>query len=401
MITAITHARIFDGERVIDDQTVVIDGARIHAVGGAVPTGATVIDAHGATLMPGLIDAHVHTDLDGLHDALLFGITTELEMMGHWTSEEREEAAQRDDVADVRSPGMGITPPGGHPTEYMPESDDERLRDFAFPFVSTPDEAATFVAARVAEGADYIKIFVEDGTAAGVPGLPMLRNETLRAAVREAHRYGRMAIAHATTFAATQQVIAAGVDGLAHVFVDRPHTHELIAAIATSGAFVTPCLTLNSSVVGHTAAALAADTRVSSRLSQKWLDSLRRSFRTYPQGNLDDIFATVRALHEAGVDILAGTDVSEPLPNFGGVAHGASLHHELQLLVAAGLMPIEALRAATATPARRFGLNDRGRVAPGARADLLLVDGDPTTHINDTLSIRAVWRRGIPLTTQG
>jgi imidazolonepropionase-like amidohydrolase len=100
------------------------------------------------------------------------------------------------------------------------------------------------------------------------------------------------------------------------------------------------------------------------------------------------------------VAILAGTDVSEPLPQFGGLAHGASLHHELQLLVAAGLTPIEALRAATVTPAQQFGLTDRGRIAPGVRADLLLVDGDPTTSISDTLSIRAVWCRGVQLTTQ-
>ena len=395
---AITNAHVFDGERIIDDRTVVIAGTHIYAVGGAIPAGATVIDAQGATLMPGLIDAHVHTDLNGLHDALLFGITTELEMMGHWTPEERQEVANRDDVADVRSAGMGITPPGGHPTEYMAQGDFPP--EYAFPFVSTPEEAVKFVATQVAEGADFIKIFIEDGTAVGVPGLPVLSNETLLAAVREAHRYGKMAIAHATTFAATQQVITAGVDGLAHVFVDRPHTPELVAAIAASGTFVTPCLTLNSSVVGNTAAALAADKRVNSRLSKIWLDSLSRSYSTYLQGNLDDIFATVRALHEAGVDILAGTDVSEPLPSFGGLAHGASLHHELQLLAAAGLTPIEVLRAATTTPARRFGLSDRGRIAPDFRADLLLVDGDPTTNIADTLSIRAVWRRGVQLIAQ-
>jgi len=77
------------------------------------------------------------------------------------------------------------------------------------------------------------------------------------------------------------------------------------------------------------------------------------------------------------------------------MAHGASVHHELQLLVAAGLTPVQALRAAIATPARRFGLTDRGRITPGARADPLLVDGDPTATIADTLSIRAVWRRGV------
>ena len=101
------------------------------------------------------------------------------------------------------------------------------------------------------------------------------------------------------------------------------------------------------------------------------------------------------ALHTAGVDILAGTDVSEPMLAFGGMAHGASVHHELQLLVTAGLTPLQALQAATSTPARRFGLSDRGRITVGARADVLLVDGDPTTTISDTLSIRAVWRRGV------
>jgi imidazolonepropionase-like amidohydrolase len=95
------------------------------------------------------------------------------------------------------------------------------------------------------------------------------------------------------------------------------------------------------------------------------------------------------------VDILAGSDASEPIPILGGLAHGASLHHELQLLVAAGLQPGDALRAATSTPARRFGLTDRGRIVPGALADLLLVDGDPTATISDTLSIGAVWRRGV------
>jgi imidazolonepropionase-like amidohydrolase len=95
---------------------------------------------------------------------------------------------------------------------------------------------------------------MEDGTALAIPGLPVLSNETLLAALREAHRYGKMAIAHATTSIATQQVIMAGVDGLAHVYVDAPADTELIGAIAGSGAFVTPCLVFNSSVMGNSAA---------------------------------------------------------------------------------------------------------------------------------------------------
>jgi imidazolonepropionase-like amidohydrolase len=400
--TAITNAHIFDGERVIEDQTVVIARATIFAIGGLLPAGAAILDAHGATLLPGLIDSHVHTDMAGLHDALLFGVTTELEMNGHWSAKQRKEISVRSDIADLRSPGMGVTAKGGHPTQYMSSSNNLLIRFlFRYPSVSTPDEAAKFVAKQVAGGADYIKIFIEDGSCIGFPGLPTLNDETLIASVKEAHKLNKMAIAHVTTLAASQRAIAAGVDGLAHLFFERQPTPEFISFIASSGAFVVPTLVTISSAVGNSAAALAADKHVSSRLSKRWLDSLSNSVNVYPQGKLADVYATVRALHAAGVDILAGCDVSEPLPGLGGLAHGASLHHELQLLVAAGLTPIEALRAATSTPARRFGLTDRGRIAPGARADLLLVDGDPTTTISDTLSIRAVWHKGVQFTPQG
>jgi len=110
--TVITNARIFDGETVSNATTVVLDGPTILSIGGQdalLPAGATVVDATGATLLPGLIDAHVHTSVESLRDALRFGVTTELEMMGHWTPHERREVAETDDIADVRSAGMGIS----------------------------------------------------------------------------------------------------------------------------------------------------------------------------------------------------------------------------------------------------------------------------------------------------
>ena len=400
MITAIKNAQIFDGENIIDEKLILIEGERILSVGGDIPTGATIIDANNATLMPGLIDSHVHTDIEGLHDALLFGVTTELEMNGRWSSNQRKRIAKRHDVADFRSPGMGVTPRGGHPSQYMKSSNNLLIKlFFCYPFVTTPEEAVKFVNRQVINGADYIKIFIEDGTIVGFPGLTEISNNTLLAAVKEAHRLGKMAIAHVTTFEGGQKAISAGVDGLAHLFFDRQTTPELTATIVSSGAFVTPTLVTLSTAFGNSAAGLATDKRVSSRLNKKWLNSLSRSMNVYPQGKLEDAFASVRALHNAGVDILAGSDVSEPIPILGGLAHGASLHHELQLLVAAGLKPVEALRAATSVPARRFGLTDRGRIVPGARADLLLIDGDPITKISDTLSILDIWRCGAKLKT--
>ncbi|GAA3573552.1 amidohydrolase family protein [Nonomuraea rosea] len=400
--TAVINARVFDGERVLPETTVVIDGGQISAVGGETPAGAQVVDGSGATLLPGLIDAHVHTSEEALAYALTFGVTTELEMQGLWTKPNRARVSDDDRLADVRSAGFGITPPGGHPSELFPKGkrpggDRPHGGDLVMPFSTTPEEARSFVPKLVAAGSDYIKFMIDDGTVEGHPGLPMLDQATLNAGVAEAHRHGMLTVAHTLTLDATRMAIEAGIDGLVHLFMDRPHNDEIVELIAGSGAFVVPCVVLDASMMGITGAPLAQDPRVSSRLDEAWLKTLSSSFDRYPQGRLGDVLDSVGALHAAGVDLIAGTDASFPVPFLGGVAHGASVHQELAYLVQAGLTPAEALRAATRTPARRFGLGDRGRIAAGQRADLLLVDGDPTTDIDDTLNIRAVWRRGARL----
>ena len=415
MTTAIINARIFDGTAVLDATTVLLGGDRITAVGGDLPGDAAIVDAKGATLLPGLIDAHVHTNPANLALALQFGVTTELEMQGTHTRPNRAHLTENDTVADVRSSGFGITPPGGHPSELFP-------KDFrpgpppgatpppgarptgpppVMPFSTTPEQAVAFIPQLVETGSDYIKFMVDDGSVEGHPGLPMLDQATLDAGVAAAKRHGMLTVAHALTIDSTRMSIEVGIGGLAHLFMDRPHTAEIIAMVAGSGAFVVPCVVLNASMIGITGDELADDPRVASRLPGDWMTTLRSSFGHYPQGSLTDVLASVKALHDAGVDILVGTDASVALPFLGGVAHGASVHHELQYLVRAGLTPVEALRAATSTPARRFGLDDRGRIAPGLRADLLLVDGDPTTTIGDTLNTRAVWRRGTRVVLDG
>ena len=116
------------GDEVIDNGTVVVDRNRITAVGAnvAIPPDAKVIDVAGKTIMPGIIDVHWHGSMgsDELtpqqswvnYATLAFGVTTELEMQGHWTAQDRKEVAEHDDIADIRSAGMGITAPGGHPS---------------------------------------------------------------------------------------------------------------------------------------------------------------------------------------------------------------------------------------------------------------------------------------------
>jgi imidazolonepropionase-like amidohydrolase len=110
---------------------------------------------------------------------------------------------------------------------------------------------------------------------------------------------------------------------------------------------------------------------------------------------------SVAAAYRAGVPVLAGTDANADAGSPAAVSHGDSLHHELELLVNAGLSSLDALRAATSRPARYFGLGDRGAVEPGRRADLVLIGGDPLQDIRATRSIRRVWCGGterVPLT---
>jgi imidazolonepropionase-like amidohydrolase len=141
---------------------------------------------------------------------------------------------------------------------------------------------------------------------------------------------------------------------------------------------------------------LTADQYLAPFLSKNNLGSLTfLETNTLPNRSVIDpskARATIRRLQTNGIDVLAGTDTPNP-----GVAHGVSMHGELSELVQAGLTPVQALAAATRVPAERFGLKDRGRIAAGQRADLLMVEGDPTTDITATRSIVRVFKNGFEI----
>ena len=354
--------------------------------------GSPFLDGAGATLLPGLIDAHTHTDEASLRQALTFGITTELDLlsMAEQMGPLRRTVAESFDLADVRSASVGLTPAGGHPHQLRKGQGDPD-----WPAAASVDEVPGFVADRIAEGADYLKVLIEDGRVLG-GSVPVLAQDVLEAAVREAHANGLKVLARALTLEATHRALDAGVDGLTHLFVDAPHTPQIVSRIAGAGVFVVPTLSTLASITGQSVGAeLAADSRVRPKVPPVWLESFAETWHTAPAPNFAFALESVAALHAAGVDVLAGTDAAHL--GAPGTAHGASLHGELGLLVRAGFTPVQALSAATAQVARHFELADRGRLEPGLRADLLLVDGDPTTKIDDTLSARAVWRQGVRL----
>jgi imidazolonepropionase-like amidohydrolase len=382
----ITNVRIFDGHKIIARGSVWVEAGRIKAVGAAVkaPASVRVIDGAGDTLLPGLIDAHTHAWGDALKEALVFGVTTELDMFTDhkYAAQERSaQAAGKDlDLADLRSAGTLVTAPGGHGTEY----------GIAIPTITKPEDAQAFVDARIAEGSDYIKIISDDGSAYGRV-MPTVSKEIIAAIVTAAHKRGKLVTVHVGTQQEAREAIEAGADGLAHLFVDSAPGPDFAKLAAAHHVFVAPTLTVLDAITGESSGKdLPKDARLAPYFSPTELVSLQASFGP-PRTPLKFEYAedTVRKLKAAGVVILAGTDSPNP-----GTAHGASMHREMEMLVHAGLTPLEALVAATSSPAKAFRLNDRGVIGPGMRADLLLVKGDPTVDITATRDIVAVWKVG-------
>lgn len=385
---AIVAVRLFDGVRAVEHSTVVVTDGVITAAGPdvAVPKEIPIVDGAGKTLLPGLIDAHTHAYQDALERALVFGVTTEVDMFTDYAfaavMRQEQKHGPVTTRADLVSAGTLVTAPGGHGTEY----------GMRIPTLDGPRAAQAFVDARILEGSDFIKIIYDDGAAMGY-AYPTLNKETLEAVVRAAHERHKMAVVHIGTRQGARDALDAGADGLAHIFGDVVADAELVALARNRGSFVIPTLTVIASTAGTTAdaKALAVDNAFAGFIGPGERRTLNASFplKGTSKVHLDAALKTTGLLHEAGVPLLAGTDAPNP-----GTAHGISLHQELANLVRSGLSPSEALAAATSVPARIFGLGDRGRIAPGRRADLVLVDGDPTRDITATRRIAAIWKAG-------
>ena len=251
--------------------------------------------------------------------------------------------------------------------------------------IDDPSQAADIVDSRLAAGADFIKIVYSGGN---------ISREILAAVIDEAHRRNTKAVIHIENFADATVAIESGADGLVHMG-SGPANETYATVAANNGAFVITTLTvMESGCQIPTGVGLANDPDISPFLSPKSDCHLRRFYPPHPRvaplcvyGDTDQK-DHVLALMRAGVPILAGTDA----PNAG--VGPASIHRELELLVDQGMTPTEALAAATSVPATHMDLPDRGRIAVGKRADLLLVDGDPTTRIADTRTIVAVYNAG-------
>jgi hypothetical protein len=321
-----------------------------------------------------------------LERAIQFGVTTEMDMwtLPHFAAsmrreQERTGAPYRADFFSAINPA---TLPEGYPYNFTPDEVEK-------PTLSGPEEAEKFVEKLFdRDGADYLKIMIEDGSLVGLD-LPVLSRPTVRALTYATHRRGKLAVAHVIEQSRAADLIRDGVDGLMHIFVDELVKPNFVQLATSRGIFVVGTLNAEEAfITTDGGASLIADPDLG-----PYLTELEKEYLLTPappslltDQNLQFAKENVRLLHAAGVPILAGTDVP---------THGLSIHRDLELLVQAGLEPRDALVAATLAPAMAFGFTDRGRIAPGLRADLLLVQGDPTVNIKATRAIRRIRKAGV------
>ena len=387
--------RAFDGERVLrDGALVLVDDGRIVAVEPAsapVPAGCPVTELPGATLLPGMIDAHVHlcgdstpraldqlpeltdAELDAIVVAslaaqLASGVTTVRDLGdARWAVVDRHR--HRADGPTVVASGPPITCPGGHCSGMGGET-------------AGQDGLRAAVRERVEHAVDVIKIMTSGGamtTGTDVTACQFTLDE-VRVVVDEAHRAGLRVTAHAHAVPAVEQCLAAGVDGIEHCTCITAHgirmPEGLADAIAAAGVEVCPTL-------GATPGVLPPP-RVQEVMARTGL-------------TLEDRLTQVGALHRAGVRLIGGVDAGIGP----GKAHG-TMRESVIALVAAGLPTGAALAAGTSASARGCGLAGRtGRLAPGLDADLLAVDGDPLADIAALRDVRLVVSRGRAVVAAG
>ena len=383
---AIVDVTLFDGEAFRGNQDVWIEDGRVRALGPRLrlPEDLPRVDGRGHTLLPGFIDGHVHTFGGTLNDALRFGVTSVLDQFTDpallpGAKSARDEIA-RTGEADLFSAGMLATAPGGHGTQF----------GMAVEPLTEPASAAAWVRARKDEGSDWIKIVSEDGAAyGGELRFPALDRETIGALIAAAHAEGLLAVVHVTGIERGLEAVSQGADGLVHVWIDEIIAEEDARRVAEAGVFVVPTLSVIASMFGDSTGLRVLDETDEELVSpMQWGTLGDRSYlRTGTEG--EAALENVRRLHEAGVRIVAGTDAPNP-----GTGAGISMHSELRLLARAGLASDAVLAAATSGAAEAFRIPERGRVAEGHVADLVLVRGDVESDVSRTIDIVTIWKDG-------
>ena len=399
-VTAFVGGRLIDGTgRVIENGTLVIDGARIVAAGPAattaVPAGATRVAVTGKTLLPGLVNAHGHV-------AATVGLRSDPASYTRENLTRQLRTYAQYGVTTVFSLGDDQAAGFELRTEQAAGPLD-RARLYVAGAVITGDtaEAARAMAIKVAEmKPDLLKIRVDDnlGTSRKMP------EPAWRAVIAEAHQRNLKVAVHIYSLADAKATLAGGADFIAHSVRDVPVDEALITALKSRDVCYSPTLTREISTFIYDATPAWVDDPffvkgvtpeiVAQLKDPKRQEQIRngagwKAGQQY-QAGLEVAKRNLKLLVDRGVRIAFGTDTGPPA-RFQGFFE----HLELEMMVEAGLTPMQALVSATGDAARchqRAG--QFGTLAAGAAADLLILGGNPLDNIRNTRSIEQVWING-------
>jgi imidazolonepropionase-like amidohydrolase len=378
---ALVGGRLIDGTGAapVEDATVFVRHGRIVAAGPrtsvTLPPGVASVDVRGKSVMPGLWDMHAHVGQPEWGPAYLAeGVTTIRDMGGAMGT-----LLALRDAWSPRSQLRGIGPrllTAGLIDGPGPDA-------FGSVTAATPDEGRRAVSTYREYSFNEIKLY------------NLLDRPTTKAIIESAHANGMKVTGHIPNGLTLRDVVDMGIDQVAHLVVrDAPGTPqftETAAMLKQHGTVMDPTISWNE-LLGRSAQTPIESfqpgiTRVPPQL-RRLLEGANGGDVTPEQARarLDRQLAIVKGLYDAGVPFVAGTDKGVP---------GASVQREIELYVQAGLPPIDAIRAATAIPARVMGLDhDTGTIAPGLRADLIVVDGNPLARISDLRRVTMVATAG-------
>jgi hypothetical protein len=414
--TSITHVTVIDvatGKK-LPDQTVVLQGDRILSVAAfdsASPLQGRVIDAHGNFLIPGLWDMHVHIqDLEDLPLYIANGVTGVRLMFG----------SKHTPSLRARIAGVPVAPEVIYGSAIV--DGDPPVWEGSI-IVRKPDDARRTVDEIKADGADFVKIYNDISRdtyfaladEARKQNIPFVGHLPYGVRASEASDAGQRSIEHldgiAIACSKREQAILKELRPLRYIekmnlvaeafrSIDGAQCQALFAQFRRNGTWQVPTLTVHRSMGFLNDGHFTSDPRrayMSGEVRSRWEPRNDFRFRRWLPAEFElhrGLFKAdeqlVGLMFRAGVPLLAGTDALNPF-----CFPGFSLHDELALLVESGLTPLAALQSATLRPAEFLGrTEDLGLIAPGKRADLVLLSADPLSDIHNTTQIQAVWLHG-------
>lgn len=394
------------GKPAVEHATIVIRDGKIAEVGTRSTSGASSrsMKLSGKTVMPGLINAHGHlgvvsgtavssrnfTGVNIMRQLVQYenyGVTTTVSLGLNKDLIYKIRAEQgkgNEPGATLLTAGRGIGVPNGMPPLKLGK--DQLYRP------ATPEEARANVREMAAHSPNLIKLWVDDS----MGKLPKMKPEIYTAAIDEAHHADLKVAAHVFYLEDAKALVKAGVDILAHSVRDKELDTDAISAIKSKGVYYIPTLELEESfyIFGENPAFMSSaffrkgvDDQLAAFLKGEAKDKNSAVHRKAFQVAMEN----AKKVHDATANIGVGTDSGANPYRIPGWAE----HRELQLLVQAGLTPLEAIHDATQVNAKMLAIEDRtGTIEKGKQADLLVLDADPSKDIRNTEKINMIFHNG-------